>query len=244
MSEFKVGDRVRILGNTKFTGIEGFIESVDKTDFNLTRYDISDNDHNVVARSISENIIELSDTKEQSMFEKVLGVQTEDEEYEIYMEGVRNHMIDAGIDPETNDPKDYIVFQEMAGRIPEDIKVYKKGKEILIVAVGGRENRGEAHFHVFRSQKDFNAWKNGACLMFTQNRYFDHKDNRERLSKDELTILNKYLKMKPDPKVSSDPTYWEYLVHLWNAGNYDWSIDPNLPRINYDYYTIARYKEK
>lgn len=88
-------------------------------------------------------------------------------------------------------------FFEMAGRIPEDIKVDVKGKHILIVAVGNNESRGVKHFHVFRSTKDLNAWKHGACLMFEENKYFDHKHNSETLTKDELEALISKLKEVP-----------------------------------------------
>lgn len=134
-------------------------------------------------------------------------------------------------------------FFEMAGRIPGELKVYKKGGDILIIAVGADETRGEAHFHVFRSKKDLRAWKNGACLMFKENKYFDHGDNRETLTKDELNTMINCLNSKPAEGLPGE-TYWQYLIYLWNGNNYDFSIGTNIPMPDYDYETITRYKEK
>lgn len=161
----------------------------------------------------------------------------------IYMEGLINHMVEAGIDPATHDPANYIYFQEMAGRIPGEIKVYKKGKEILIVAVGADESRGEAHFHIFKSNNDFKAWKNGACLLFKDNRYFDHDTHIDTLSKDEMNALVACLKSKPAEGLIGN-SYWQYLINLWNSNNFEFRIDLNTPMPNYDYKTITRYKEK
>ena len=165
-----------------------------------------------------------------------------EENQKLYMEGVINHMIEAGIDPSIYDPKDYIYFQEMAGRIPGQVKVDKKEQEIMILAVGSDETGGVAHFHVFRSEKDLRAWKNGACIMFEENKYFDHGDNSETLTKDEMSAMVKCLKSKPDTNLPGS-TYWQYLIYLWNGNNFDFSIDINTPMPDYDYRTIERYKE-
>lgn len=246
MDQFKKGDRVRIKGGT-LAGGEYIVEHKSEEPFNCDedQYRIK-NDQHPFGFDMREGNLELVETTEsekaRNLFEEVMDGSYYNKD-DVYMEGVKNHMIEAGIDPTVNNPKDYIYFQEMAGRIPGQIKVYKKGGDILIIAVGGRENRGESHFHVFRSEKDFKAWKNGACLLFKENKYFDHKDNVETLSKDELATMIQCLKSKPAKDLPGN-TYWQYLIYLWNGGNYDWRIDINTPMPNYDYKTITRYKEK
>lgn len=133
-------------------------------------------------------------------------------------------------------------FFEMAGRIPGEIKVKKKGSDILIVAVGSDEKRGEAHFHVFKNKNDFENWKNGACLCFKENKYFDHDSHKEILAKDEIKVLMDILGSKPDESLPGN-TYWQYLIYLWNGNNFDFRIDINTPIQGYDYDTITRYKE-
>ena len=153
MSKFQVGDKVKILGNIRQTGLEGFIESIDMYDVDLPHYNIMDINKKIIASDISENILE---SLEINMFEKVMiGSFDKDE-----------------------------AFIEMAGRLPRD----PSGKCKLVVAVGDSE-RKIAHFHVFRSEKDKEEWKNGACLFFTANRYYDHSGNTETLTKDELQDL-------------------------------------------------------
>ena len=165
-----------------------------------------------------------------------------EENQKLYMEGVMRQMIDSGIDPSTNNPEDYIYYQEMAGRIPGQVEVDEKEQEIMILAVGGDETGGVAHFHVFRSEKDLRAWKNGACIMFKENKYFDHGDNSETLTKDEMSAMVKCLKSVPDTNLPGS-TYWQYLIYLWNGNNFDYSIDINTPMPDYDYRTIERYSE-
>ena len=177
------------------------------------------------------------------MYDEDIDIMNMEIDDDVYMEGVRNHMIEAGIDPAINDPKDYIYFQEMAGRLP-DIKVDKKGKKILIIAIGARENRGEAHFHVYRSETDLEQWKNGACLLFKDNKYFDHADNSEALTRDELFAIVECLKSKPSKNKYPGDTNWEVILGLWNMNNPDWEIDIDTPIPDYDYKTITRYREK
>ena len=42
-----------------------------------------------------------------------------EENQKLYMEGVINHMIEAGIDPSIYDPKDYIYFRKWLGEFPD-----------------------------------------------------------------------------------------------------------------------------
>lgn len=153
----------------------------------------------------------------------------------IYMEGVINHMIEAGIDPATHDPVNYIYFQEMAGRLPRD----KTGNCNLIIAVGGNEGT-IPHFHVFRKEEDLESWRNGACLFLTDNSYFDHSGNTETLTKDELAqVIGRLKETVKKRKISN----WEYIVMLWNDNNPNYEIDYDTPMPDYDYKTIKRYEE-
>lgn len=127
----------------------------------------------------------------------------------------------------------------MAGRIPG--KLIVDNKPSLIVVVGSDE-RNVPHFHIFRSDKDFRSWSNGACLMFTENRYFDHGSrNKETLSKYELTAIN--MKLKSIYK-EYNVTYWKHLINCWNASNSDYPIPNDLPITKYDFKTIKKYKDK
>ena len=75
---------------------------------------------------------------------------------ELYDCGIMNEKLDTDINDNS------ILLLEMAGRIPGEIFVDKKGKRRLIIAVGSNETRGVAHFHVFRNKVDWRNWKNGA----------------------------------------------------------------------------------
>ena len=126
----------------------------------------------------------------------------------------------------------------MAGRIPGKIFVDKKPK--LIVAVGDNE-RNVAHFHVFRSDKDLRSWNNGSCIMFTENRYFDHgKRNKEILTRHELNALKMKLKSTYE---EFNMTFWKWIIILWNNNNPNYSINTDLKMPEYDYDTIKNYKE-
>ena len=126
-------------------------------------------------------------------------------------------------------------FLEMAGRLPRD----KSGRCKLIVAVGADE-RNIAHFHVFRSENDLRAWKNGACLYFTENKYYDHSDNAETLTKDELKELSFILKAQYK---HFGITNWQHLVGLWNDNNDRYEIPEDTPMPDYDYKTILSINE-
>lgn len=168
----------------------------------------------------------------------------------VWEEGIRNRLMDMcenadgsfTIDINNVDANDYIYLREMAGRIPGEIKVDKKGKNVLYVAVGDKEARGLAHFHVFRSKNDLEHWRNGACILFKYNQYFDHSRNAETLNREEMIVLVHTLKSKPKEGLLGD-TYWQYLIQLWNMNQPDFALDLNLPMPDYDYDTIKRYKE-
>lgn len=131
---------------------------------------------------------------------------------------------------------------EMAGRLKEVPVKGTKNKKTLIIAVGSDENRGQAHFHVFRNSNDVRDWKNGACICFDKNQYFDHKNHNEILTKDELATVKEYLN-KLYPTTRASITNWEHIVDLWNNNGNVPKIDPNILMPQYDYKTITRYKK-
>jgi hypothetical protein len=238
-TKFKVGNRV-ICKMPILMGMDGVVLSINpnKNNTGKTYYDvmIDGTERNIVESMLVENYLEEIEFPDIFLESSHLPTYSDD-----YMEGVRNHMIEAGIDPNINDPMDYIYFQEMAGSLPE-IKVDPKGKHILIVAVGSDETRGLPHFHVFRSLEDKKKWRNGACLIFNQNRYFDHDGNNETLTRDELRILDIVLQEKPE-KNRLGKNNWQFLLNCWNSSMPDWELDINTPIMHYDYKTITRYKE-
>ena len=127
-------------------------------------------------------------------------------------------------------------FFEMAGRLPRD----SSGRCSLVVAVGAKE-KNIAHFHVFRTEEDKEAWIGGACLFFTENRYYDHARNQETLTKDEMRDLIRLLTSpyKRDKRI----TNWQQLVYLWNDNNERYEIPDDTPMPIYDCNTITRYTE-
>lgn len=134
----------------------------------------------------------------------------------------------------------HLLIYTMAGRIPG--KLIVDGKPSLIVAVGSNE-RSVPHFHVFRDDQDLRRWDHAACIMYKENRYFDHNDrSNETLNKHEITALKMKLKQKREDTPSL--TYWDWIVRLWNDSNpnYKLPIDLKMPDYNYD--TIKSYKEK
>ena len=125
-------------------------------------------------------------------------------------------------------------------RIPDIVG--KKGQFRCIVAVGGNEGDYIPHFHVFNTKEDFISCHGGACLMFKENKYFNHNKHTGLLTKEQLeSIVNK---LKSERK--NGETWWEYLVCGWNLENPDTKLPlpENLPMPNYDYKTIKRYKEE
>jgi hypothetical protein len=133
------------------------------------------------------------------------------------------------------------VFVEMAGRIPGEVKLPGKPEGYgLIIAVGDYE-KDIRHFHVFRNDDDRQAWRNGACLLFEENKYYGHGYNTETLEEDELNaVMQKLNSQHPALGV----TNWRYLVALWNDNNSGYPLDPNLEMPEYDFKTITRYKEE
>lgn len=169
----------------------------------------------------------------------------DNDEFSVFVEGPRRGRVSSkrdGIVPtdksklDKNEPP--LTTYKMAGRIPGMIMV--DGKPSLIVAIGDSE-RNVQHFHVFRSDKDLHGWRNGACLMFTDNRYFDHSNrNNETLTKHEINALKLKLKSKRE---DTNMTYWDWIIRLWNDNNPIYPLSLNTPMPDYDYKTIKRYKE-
>ena len=130
---------------------------------------------------------------------------------------------------------------EMAGRIPGVSKIPGKPKKPGLFIVMGGDEKSIQHFHVYRNGNDMRAWKNGACLFFKENRYYDHGDNKETLDKDELAAVVKTLK---SPHISGKHSNWEHMVMLWNDNNEKYMLDFDIKMPEYNIETIKRYKEK
>lgn len=135
---------------------------------------------------------------------------------------------------------DDIYFIEMAKRLP-DIRVSKKVK--LIVVVGQNESGNIPHFHIFYNQRDREEWKRGACLMYEENKYFDHGKNDKTLKKDELDVLVEFLKEKYTGNDSVDRTNWEQIVIWWNDMNPLFPIPNDIEMPEYNNGEILRYKK-
>ena len=236
--KFKIGDVVIDAINEQCPVyiIKDIITLIDGHDIAGYSYEVapfgSPDESITITEDTTDLVLEYHDTNWEEYFTELCNNEMYDS---IYMEGVKNHMIEAGIDLTVNNPKDYIYFQEMAGRISKD----KTGKCNLIIAVGDGE-RTVPHFHVFRSEEDLHKWRNGACLFFTKNRYYDHSGNTETLTKKELEqVVARLKEIHPKLKVLN----WEYLVSLWNDNNDRYEIPDDTPMPDYDYKTITRYKD-
>jgi hypothetical protein len=228
MSKFKENDRV-VIAAGDHAGEPGVFDGTEELCYVKT-----DSGYRVL---LHESDLYFEDLMNEPADEPVY---TEQDELQFKLECIRNNLEDNGIVlTEGTDLLDYSYYYEMAGRIPGELRVGKKG--ILIVAMGANEDRGEAHFHIFRNKNDWKAWKNGACLLFKENKYFDHANNRETLTRDEMKTLVECLKSKPADDLPGD-TYWQFLIYLWNQNNYDFRINIDTPMPDYNYDTITRYK--
>lgn len=149
---------------------------------------------------------------------------------------IENNIIERGIKIHNGTSIfDYSYFYEMAGRLPRD----RSGNFNFIVAVGCDEGT-VPHFHVFWNEIDMKGWRNGACLMFTENAYYDYSNNRKTLNrKDLIALVSKLKENRKDIKI----TNWEYLIMLWNDNNEDYEIPMDTEVPDYDYKTIQRYDE-
>jgi len=222
LSKFKENDRV-VVTDGEHQGKIGTVVSICQEEY-LVKTDRC---------VLFDNIIHIN---ESALRMAELADECTDDDFELELEGIRNHLDESGIILEADaNLLDYVYYQEMAGQLPRD----KTGKCNLIIAVGQNE-RSVPHFHVFRSEKDKEAWRNGACLFFTENCYFDHSNNKETLTRKELDmVVSKLKEVNKKRKI----TNWEYLVMLWNDNNPDYEIDDEIPMPEYDYRTIRRYEE-
>lgn len=221
MSKFKENDRVVIksgpytgqCGKYKYTNEICFVETDDGKQL-----------------LVHESALKFEDLMNEPIDEPVY---TDQDEHQLKLECIKNNLMENGIVfTEKTNLLDYSYYYEMAGRIPGELRVGKKG--ILIVAMGANEDRGEAHFHIFRNKNDWKAWKNGACLLFKENKYFDHANNRETLTRDEMKTLVECLKSKPADDLLGN-TYWQFLINLCNQNNYDFRINIDTPMPDYNF---------
>lgn len=111
----------------------------------------------------------------------------------------------------------------IGARIPEPA-IIKNGSKIkkLYVAVGDHES-GVPHFHVFRSEGDMMKWRRGAPILFLNNCYYHHFNNREILTIEEFDAVITLLKKI---NVEENKTNWRFLVEAWNEHNDHNPIDP------------------
>jgi hypothetical protein len=140
-----------------------------------------------------------------------------------------------------------ISMMEGASGNPEDFrylleagKLSRKVTGNVIIAVGGDEGN-IAHFHYFRNEIDWKSWKNSACFMFEENKYFDHGTHTSTLRQKEMKWMVDVLnaRCRDIPQM----TNWQYLVMLWNDNNDLYEIPFKTPMPDYDYHTIKRYKK-
>ena len=84
----------------------------------------------------------------------------------------------------------------------------------LIFCIGSSEGP-IPHVHIFHTENDAKAWRNGACLILNQNRYYDHANNRASLKDKELnSIVIKLMQTNED-----GGTLWEEVIKQWNKIN-------------------------
>jgi hypothetical protein len=147
---------------------------------------------------------------------------------ENYYECICNRLLDGDTDPDKVDLDDYAYLLELQWATSRVIDEDNP----LIIAVG--ENEGTVpHFHVYRSELDFNRWENGACLLMLDNCYFDHGSNCGRLSKEELDIVIEIL----------NGSIWRTIIAEWNNATLIPHIGKHISMPNYDYDTIKAWKE-
>lgn len=115
-------------------------------------------------------------------------------------------------------------------------KIWVKDHKIFI-AVGTNE-KGPAHFHVFRSEEDLYKWDKSASILLSNNKYFIHPNHSNiKLSDNELDEITSELKLlHPTLHIS----YWKFLLTLWNEYNEKYSINTNI-KIP-DFILINKYK--
>lgn len=144
MSKFNIGDKVKILGNIKSTGLVGFVESIDMYDEDLPHYNIVDSNKNMIGYLISENILELV---ESNIFEKVMDGSHFDKD---------NHFNEFGewtyFAPDNVTADDF--FKEMAEIYPKYNEEHNiKTNRFKVCVFEGTEGP-IPHVHVYFDQKD------------------------------------------------------------------------------------------
>lgn len=118
----------------------------------------------------------------------------------------------------------------------------KKNKPVCIIAIGKNEGKNIPHFHVFDSNNDYIQWRGGTCLMFKDNRYFNHGKHNGVLSSKQLDAIVEKLKSFT---IDNRMTYWQFLIKSWNEtfGN-EILLPDNLEMPEYNNGKIKLYKER
>lgn len=101
-----------------------------------------------------------------------------------------------------------------------------------MVIVHNNEGANIPHFHIKRDGK------HDCCIMFNDDRYFNHGANNSILSTKEAKELNNWLHEANSEK--PEETNFQTLGKMWNAGT-DAKFPVDIDR-NFDYTNIASYK--
>lgn len=217
MAKFKIGTRVKIMKGT-WKGECGVIDEIVRE---------SDAPNGIEARY---NVAVLGHPYGIWVNESLLSKRC--------MPRIPKRSLGKYIDHKYNRQEQILTF-ECASRLGECVKIPgRPDLPGLIIAVGSHE-RSVPHFHVFRSEEDWINWSNGASLFFTENKYFDHKNNSNELTQEELDAVVGKLR-----SCTSRFCYWEFMIDLWNVNNDESELvntDTLIPLYNSE--TITHYED-
>lgn len=107
-----------------------------------------------------------------------------------------------------------------------------KIKDLSMVIVHSNEGDNIPHFHIKRNGK------HDCCIMFNEDRYFNHGVNNSTLTSKEVKELDNWLR-KPNANNKFNLTNFQVLCDLWNDASH--VVDADSDRL-FDYSNIASYK--
>lgn len=105
-------------------------------------------------------------------------------------------------------------------------------KDVSMIIVHNNEGDNIPHFHIKRNGK------HDCCIMFNENRYFNHGVNNGTLTSKEMKELDKWLR-KVNFGDKLNQTNFQILCDFWNDASHTIVADKN--RL-FDYSNIASYK--
>lgn len=181
MSKFKLGDKVKVLGNNKYTGLVGFIECIDDSDNSKIMYNIMDINNNTIAKCLSEHLLEK---QEITLFESVMiGVNETINHYKELKEQFGTWLYFA---PENVTPNEF--FREMAEIYPKynDDHNIKRNRFKVTIVQGGEGS--VPHIHVYFEHKGSKEDVTYICLGKAE--YAPHHMNKTKIlnSKEKKSI--------------------------------------------------------